>query len=581
MKDLIQEFQHNFRSQGVLPLIGFLLKQQMKDLIPESHKKVRTPEGQKMLTFSPVPDVVDLARFSERSSSKEIWTSRRLDAERRMKDEKTRRLLQVEPLLFRRGTSKEDVAAGPGRSGALGPLTYFGQNCSDFAIVEQEGLGNGYAKYSSDAEVDDVDEERQKTERANPGLGGNKEGKKENKQRNESTEPQHTNEFVEDRAPGWKEVIKCLKEATREAAGIADILVIRDNEGKSYADILQKVNQDVSEENIGDSIQNIRRTNTGQLLIVLNKKSGARTDELWRLMADALKEDEEVLRKVVKVDLEIRDIKDTSTKRGVADVLQKTAGESCVIAAEAVYSLRRAYGETQRTSMFDLNLFCAALDDGPIREGSTTQRVEEAMRRVTKGCDATMPRKRSPNQRPPILVSSTVYFNYDKSVAHSHFDCPCYLIQEHSEVLQMLQPDNVLPTKIPGLITSHRIDWERYTTQLEESKTVVEINGVDKKLYLLFVLKIYILDKHLERLKSFRYAVTNVRHASAILCWWTSRNYAETLAASTGQTHLSFSQKLPSITKYSTSYNSCKLYNVYSGYTYSGYTVDESSNPGF
>nr|CAD7572519.1 unnamed protein product [Timema californicum] len=138
----------------------------------------------------------------------------------------------------------------------------------------------------------------------------------------------HTNELVEDQAPGWKEVRKKVrkKQLVKQRASLivlSNALVIRANEGKSYADILRKVKQDVSEEKIGDSIQKIRRTNTGQLLIVLIKKSGSRTDKLRRLMTDALKEDAKVLSKVQEVDLEIGDIEETATKREVADGSKK------------------------------------------------------------------------------------------------------------------------------------------------------------------------------------------------------------------------------------------------------------------
>lgn len=54
-----------------------------------------------------------------------------------------------------------------------------------------------------------------------------------------------------------------------------------------------------------------------------------------------------------------------------------------------------------KTSMFDSELFRAALDDGPIGEGSAMQKKEDVMRRVVKACDATMPRKRS-NRLPPM-----------------------------------------------------------------------------------------------------------------------------------------------------------------------------------
>ncbi|CAL1671952.1 unnamed protein product [Lasius platythorax] len=55
-----------------------------------------------------------------------------------------------------------------------------------------------------------------------------------------------------------------------------------------------------------------------------------------------------------------------------------------------------------RTSMFDPELFRAALDDGLIGEGSAMQKAENVMRRVVKACDVTMPRKRSTNRLPPM-----------------------------------------------------------------------------------------------------------------------------------------------------------------------------------
>nr|CAD7397907.1 unnamed protein product [Timema poppensis] len=88
------------------------------------------------------------------------------------------------------------------------------------------------------------------------------------------------------------------------------------------------------------------QTNLGKTEQLARRKCVKRTDELRRLMADAL-EDAEVLSKMQEVDLEIRDIEETATKREVVDALQKAAGESCEITVEAVKSLRRAYGETQ------------------------------------------------------------------------------------------------------------------------------------------------------------------------------------------------------------------------------------------
>lgn len=183
---------------------------------------------------------------------------------------------------------------------------------------------------------------------------------KRSKQRDDLAGAQSTYETDGDRVPDWEEVRKKVrkkkkkKKPTKQRAAsttLSNALMIRAKEGKSYADILRKVRQGIPDDQIGDSIQRVCRTNTGQLLIVLDKKSSAKTDELRKLMADALKEEAEVSSKTQVVDLEIRDIEEIATKREVADALQKAAGEDCEIPVDAVKSLRRAYGETQIASV--------------------------------------------------------------------------------------------------------------------------------------------------------------------------------------------------------------------------------------
>lgn len=61
---------------------------------------------------------------------------------------------------------------------------------------------------------------------------------------------------------------------------VPNALIIRAREGKSYAEILRKVKRDVSSEQIGENISKVRRTNTEQLLIVLDKNSGDKAKQL-------------------------------------------------------------------------------------------------------------------------------------------------------------------------------------------------------------------------------------------------------------------------------------------------------------
>lgn len=128
---------------------------------------------------------------------------------------------------------------------------------------------------------------------------------------------------------------------------LSNALMIRAKVGKPYADILWRVKKDVPEEMIGDSIERVRRTNTGQLLIVLNRKSADKTEQLQKLMAGALREDADVVSKVQEIDLEIRDLEETTSKEEVVTALQRVVRDEHVVTAKFVKSLRRAYGETQ------------------------------------------------------------------------------------------------------------------------------------------------------------------------------------------------------------------------------------------
>ena len=128
---------------------------------------------------------------------------------------------------------------------------------------------------------------------------------------------------------------------------LPNAILVNANENKSYADILRKVKADIPKQDVEDSIEKVKRTATGQLLIVLNRKIGDKMGPLQQRIADVLKEEANVIGKTQKVDVEIRDIEETTTKDEVKESLEKVIDNDYVVAANAVKSLRRAYGETQ------------------------------------------------------------------------------------------------------------------------------------------------------------------------------------------------------------------------------------------
>ena len=94
----------------------------------------------------------------------------------------------------------------------------------------------------------------------------------------------------------------------------------RAKENKSYADILRKVKANIPKQDVEGSIKKVRRTATGQLLIILNHKIGDKMGSL-QCVTDVLKEEADVIDKTQEVDVEIRDIKETTSKDEVKESL--------------------------------------------------------------------------------------------------------------------------------------------------------------------------------------------------------------------------------------------------------------------
>ena len=100
-------------------------------------------------------------------------------------------------------------------------------------------------------------------------------------------------------------------------------ILVSTKENKSYADILRKVKADIPKEDVKVSTEKVRRTAIDQLLIVLNRKIGDKMGPLQQRMANVLKEDADVIGKTQEVDVEIRDIEETTTKDKVKELLER------------------------------------------------------------------------------------------------------------------------------------------------------------------------------------------------------------------------------------------------------------------
>ncbi|XP_015117357.1 uncharacterized protein LOC107041356 [Diachasma alloeum] len=157
-----------------------------------------------------------------------------------------------------------------------------------------------------------------------------------------------------------------------KSASRSDALIIRPKDEVKYAEILTKVKKDVPPDEVLGCVDKIRRTATGDMLIVLTKDTSL------------LGEDAEVLSKGPQENIEIKDLDDMTTKEEILKALCKTAGNEVQMTQDAIKSLRKAYGGTQ-TALVTLSVLVAKKilgDHGKIRIGWVNCRVKRVERPV-------------------------------------------------------------------------------------------------------------------------------------------------------------------------------------------------------
>ncbi|CAH2094187.1 unnamed protein product [Euphydryas editha] len=127
----------------------------------------------------------------------------------------------------------------------------------------------------------------------------------------------------------------------------SNALIIRPKEKITYAEILTRVKKDVPEEQVRNTVDKIRKTAGGDLLIILAKRNTDGGKGLQKTIADLLKEDAEIVSKGPQEVLEIRDLDDTTTKEDVLSAIQRAAGDEHQIPSDAVKSVRNAFRGTK------------------------------------------------------------------------------------------------------------------------------------------------------------------------------------------------------------------------------------------
>lgn len=108
----------------------------------------------------------------------------------------------------------------------------------------------------------------------------------------------------------------------------ADALIIRPVEKANYAEILHRIKKEVPNEQVCNTVDKIRKTRDGDMLIELSRKSTDKGQALQKTIQNILREEAKVISKGPQEQLEIRDIDDTTTKDDIRAALQEVAGDS-------------------------------------------------------------------------------------------------------------------------------------------------------------------------------------------------------------------------------------------------------------
>lgn len=125
-----------------------------------------------------------------------------------------------------------------------------------------------------------------------------------------------------------------------------DALIIRPVEKAKYAEILRRIKNDVPQEQARVVVDKVLKTNDGNMLITLSRKSTDKGQALMKTIKSILKEEADVICKGPEEQLEIRDIDDETTKNDVQKALQEAAGDDYEIPGEVI-KIRPAYRGTQ------------------------------------------------------------------------------------------------------------------------------------------------------------------------------------------------------------------------------------------
>lgn len=101
-----------------------------------------------------------------------------------------------------------------------------------------------------------------------------------------------------------------------------DAVVIKPRDGHSYADVLKNLREKVNPEETEVTVQSVRKTKTGSILLVMGK--GGKKDEFRQAIEGSLKDEAVVQSMTSKATIEIQDLDSLTTENEVSKAINKS-----------------------------------------------------------------------------------------------------------------------------------------------------------------------------------------------------------------------------------------------------------------
>ena len=175
----------------------------------------------------------------------------------------------------------------------------------------------------------------------------------------------------------WKTIGATRKKSFHSFPKHREALIVRANEGLTYAEILRHMKEAPELQDLGSSVVKIRKRATGDLLLEMSAAGRLKAEQFQSAVANQLKGKAEVKTLSGEVLLEIKDLDEVTTEEEIIEAFERQldgAKERKVV----VKSIRNAYGGT-RTAVIAMpaDLARKAVRMNKLRVGWVVCRIRE------------------------------------------------------------------------------------------------------------------------------------------------------------------------------------------------------------